>query len=748
MPYSISVVFIPEIYSSGEIGGLGINLTQAAPGFSMPNFRLYIGNIDPDAQLSSQNQYNPAALTNVINEPVYINPAIGWHYMEFSQPFLWDGESDLLIKVCWGEVNSVGGVTKVECIATSGENVTYKYEKPAASTAPMDACTGLFDGSMNYKPNFKFDFVDNCNLPIDPGLSNSEEALVSPSNCATSNSALSIYLRNEGSNTLNEIVVDYSADDGTSGTSTWNGSVAPGDSVLFTVTNNLNITPGYRYMTIVTRVNEPNIDWNQDNDTARYEFVVSAGPMNGVYSIGTLSGVPADRQFANFNEAFRMLECSGVSGPTTIKIALPESELKEELVFPQNITGASATNTITFTSATTTKKVLQPTNVNVANIDLSGCKYLVFENLEFRAADSYENTARIVTASLNTSNITFRNCNFKSRINSATNQPDDITNLGSYPQSLSSVMNLSAANNVTIDNCLFSVPANRYIEIQGMSDLSMSDGIEIINSQFEMRNMHTPATNANVTNNAIYATLNKNLVVSNNKFTTLLPDNMNPIGSNFYAIMLSSCKSFNVNKNEFDLSGVSAMILSDIPNATTSKVVNNKISVRNNNVMTYSPITLYGINLVSGTNILLAYNNVYALGTVANTIGYNIGYQGTVINNIQVKNNIIVSELSGYAIKTTPSSPQSVSYSNNLYYKVPGEGLNYLFYYGNSTVDNSTIWITYTNETNSYYTENPLFTNAGTYRVYWYVHAGGSANYAGRSGYNTVTINKKRIIIK
>ncbi len=697
-------------YSSGEIGGLGINLTQAAPGFSMPNFRLYIGNIDPDAQLSSQNQYNPAALTNVINEPVYINPAIGWHYMEFSQPFLWDGESDLLIKVCWGEVNSVGGVTKVECIATSGENVTYKYEKPAASTAPMDACTGLFDGSMNYKPNFKFDFVDNCNLPIDPGLSNSEEALVSPSNCATSNSALQIYLRNEGSNTLNEIVVDYSADDGTSGTSTWNGSVAPGDSVLFTVTNNLNITPGYRYMTIVTRVNEPNIDWNQDNDTARYEFVVSAGPMNGVYSIGTLSGVPSERQFANFNEAFRMLECSGVSGPTTIKIALPESELKEELVFPQNITGASATNTITFTSATTTKKVLQPTNVNVANIDLSGCKYLVFENLEFRAADSYENTARIVTASLNTSNITFRNCNFKSRINSATNQPDDITNLGSYPQSLASVMNLSAADDVTIDNCLFSVPANRYIEIQGMSDLSMSDGIEIINSQFEMRNMHTPATNANVTNNAIYATLNKNLVVSNNKFTTLLPDNMNPIGSNFYAIMLSSCKSFNVNKNEFDLSGVSAMILSDIPNATTSKVVNNKISVRNNNVMTYSPITLYGINLVSGTNILLAYNNVYALGTVANTIGYNIGYQGTVINNIQVKNNIIVSELSGYAIKTTPSSPQSVSYSNNLYYKVPGEGLNYLFYHGNSTVDNSTIWITYTNETNSYYTENPLFT--------------------------------------
>ena len=708
MRYSVEELLAAG-YSSGEIGGLSINLTQAAVGFSMPNFKLYIANIDPDYQMSSEYQYNATQLTNVINEPVYINPAIGWHYMQFSEAFMWDGVSDILIKVCWGDASSVGGVTKVECVSATGANVTYKYEK--TSDAPIEACSTPFQGgSMNYKPNFKFDFVNNCHLPIDPGLSGDENALVSPSNCATSNSPLRVYLRNEGTNTLNEIVVSYSADDGTSGSATWTGNLPSGDSVAFTVTNNMNITPGYRYMTISTSVNEPDVDWNQDNDTARYEFVVSAGPMSGVYSIGNLSGVPANRQFANFNEAFRMLECSGVSGPTTIKIALPESELKEELVFPQNITGASATNTVTFTSATTAKKVLQPANVNVANIDLSGCKFLVFDNIEFRAADSYENNARIVTASLTTSNITFNNCKFASRVNAETNQADDITHLGSYPQRLSSVLNLSAANHITIDSCIFSVPANRYIDIQGMSDASMSDGIEITNSTFEIRNMHTPATNANVVGNAIYATLNKNLVVRENKFTTIFPDNMNGISSNYYAIMLSSCKTFNVNKNEFDLSGVSAMILSDIPNGTTSKVVNNKISIRNNNVVSYSPITLYGVNLVSGTNILLAYNNVYALGTDANAIGYNLGYAGTNTSNIQVKNNIIVSELSGYAVKTTPSTPQSIAYSNNLYYKIPGDNSTYLFYYGNSTVDSPTIWETYTNEINSYYTENPLFT--------------------------------------
>lgn len=697
-------------YSAGEIGGLSMNLTQAAAGFSMPNFKLYIGNIDPDYQMDQAYQYSATALTNVINEPVYINPAVGWHYMQFSEPFMWDGVSDLLIKVCWGDAPTTGGLTKVECVATSGENVTYKYEK--TTDAPIEACSAPFgsgNATINYKPNFKFDFVDNCNLPIDPGLSGDVAGLVAPGACATSNSPLTVYLRNEGTNPLTEIVVNYSADDGTSGSSTWTGNLVSGDSVAFTVTNNMNITPGYRYLTIITSVNEPDIDWNQDNDTARYEFVVSAGPMNGDYSIGSLTGIPADRQFANFNEAFKMLECSGVSAPTTIKIALSESELKEELVFPTDITGASTTNTITFTSAGTAKKVLQPTNVVVANVDLSGCKYLIFDNIEFRAADSYENTARIVTSSLTTSDITLRNCKFASRVNSETNQVDDITVLGSYPQRLASVINLSAANNITIDDCEFFVPANRYIEIQGMSDASMSNGITISNSTFKIMNMHTPATNANITNNAVYATLNQNLVVTNNKFITQFSDNMNAVASNYYAIMLSSCKAFDINKNEFDLSGVSAMILSDISNGALAKVVNNKMSVRNNNIMTYSPITLYGVNLVSGSNILLAYNNVYALGTDANAIGFNLGYTGTTTNNIQVKNNIIVSELSGYAIKTTPSSPQSITYSNNMYYKVPGTGVSYLFYYENSTVDNATIWGTYTGETNSYYDENPLF---------------------------------------
>ena len=98
MRYSVEEL-LEAGYASGEIGGLSINLTQAAVGFSMPNFKVYVANVDPDYQLSPIYQYQ-TNLVNVINEPIYISPAIGWHYMEFSEPFLWDGISDILVKVC------------------------------------------------------------------------------------------------------------------------------------------------------------------------------------------------------------------------------------------------------------------------------------------------------------------------------------------------------------------------------------------------------------------------------------------------------------------------------------------------------------------------------------------------------------------------------------------------------------------------------------------------------------------------
>ena len=142
-----------------------------------------------------------------------------------------------------------------------------------------------------------------------------------------------------------EVKVNYTTDDGSSGNAIWNGTVAPDDSITFNVTSSLNLTPGYRKITAWTEILPPSVDWNRDNDTIVYEVVSCDGAMNGNYAIGNVTGVPSTRTFESFGQVFKMLEVCGVGAPVTIKVAQPaEGVFSDVLKFPTNIQGASTTN--------------------------------------------------------------------------------------------------------------------------------------------------------------------------------------------------------------------------------------------------------------------------------------------------------------------------------------------------------------------------------------------------------------------
>ena len=129
----------------------------------------------------------------------------------------------------------------------------------------------------------------------------------------------------------------------------------------------------------------PCVDWNTDNDTIVYEIVSCDGPMNGVYAIGSVSGVASSRTFEDFRQAFKVLEVCGVGAPVTIKIdpvnGVPYNDI---LRFPTNIQGASATNMVTFASASSTTPAVFYVNDTLKGsysaFDLSGAKFLRFEN--------------------------------------------------------------------------------------------------------------------------------------------------------------------------------------------------------------------------------------------------------------------------------------------------------------------------------------------------------------------------------
>lgn len=703
-------------FGAGEIGGLYYNVTQSAAGFVMPNFSLSIGNIDPAWVLDQGYLYSATTLTRVYSNPSFVAPPIGEHYIQFDEPFLWDGESDIMIKTCWGPASSAGGTTKVECISTTGNNRTGQFTQ--TGTSYLEACSAPFntaDGMVNYKVNFKFDFLKNCVLPVDAALS---EKLATPANqkiSANTNSNFGVYLRNDGSESLSQVKVSFLADNGSTGNATWNGTLAPGDSTIFNVTSSLNLPAGYRHVTAWTNVLPPDIDWNTLNDTITYDIISCDGAMNGVYAIGNVQGVPETRTFDDFLQAFKVLEVCGVGAPVTIKVEQGADGVRGDILkFPTTIQGASATNMITFTSSTNEPVRFYVNDTVRANtsFDLSGCKYMRFENLTFLPAKSYmDNNSvamserSVVKLSQTSNHIEFKKCNFPSSITFGTEQTQSVCNLKP-----TAILDLSAASNVTIDSCCFSAVADKVVNIKGLSPTSMTNGIVIKNTTFDYEPVSIGGSQT-VSDNIIYAEYNDGLTVSRNVFSSS-PD-ITTVGGEKYAIMLQASKNFDINKNIFDLEKITAISLSQI-GAGNSKIANNKISIKNSNEGVVN-IHLSGIKFLSGENVSIVYNNIYASDagiTGKQATALSLGSQGQASTGVVVKNNIVVSEGMGFAIwERTSENNASASFtlSNNMYYKVAGSSSDILFKFNTNNVATTEQWETISGETNSYYTENPFF---------------------------------------
>lgn len=701
---------------AGEIGGLYYTVSQSAAGYIMPNFKLSIGNISPDWVLDGQYQYSASVLQQVYSTPTFVTPPIGEHYIEFDQPILWDGVSDIMIKTCWGATQTAGGVTKVECIPTSGNYRTGQFTQ--TGTSYSEACTAPFNSAdplINYKVNFRFNFIQSCVLPVDAALSSKLAVPADQKVTANTNSNFGVYIRNDGSEALSQVKVSYLSDDGASGNSTWTGTLASGDSTVFNVTNALSLTPGFRKVTAWSNILPPDVDWNTDNDTMVYEIVSCDGPMNGVYAVGNVSGVANTRTFEDFRQVFKMLEVCGVGAPVTVRVNPGENMVcGDVLKFPSNIQGASTANTITFTSHSATQPVIFYVNDTVkgatTSFDLSDCKFLKFENCTFLPAKYYTDNSgsasavrNVVQLSQGSRNIEFKNCNFPAAVTIGEAQ----SVFGLVPTSL---LELSAASNVTVDSCRFGNVASRVINVKGLSPASMSSGIAIRNNTFNYEAV-TVAGASTVSDEVIYVEYNDGLVLSKNKFNAT-PDRPT-VGGEKYAVMLQSSKNFNVNKNEFKLEKITAISLSQILSGN-SIVVNNKIGVNNTNTGVGN-IHISGIKLLSGEGVSIVYNSIYALDEAATgklASGLNLGSQGQTSSGIIVKNNAVVSEGAGYASWLKPSSEDvsaSFTLSNNMYYKVPSEDNAPMFRINTANIPSSLYWQTQTSETASIYDENPFF---------------------------------------
>ncbi len=713
-------------FGPGILKGLSINVTQAsAAGALMPNFKLKFGAIAPNDTLSPTLPYSD--VVEVYSNPNLALPGEGWFYFPFyeEQAFVWDGISDLVITTCFDSPNVISSAaTKVECIPTTTGNTTKKVE--LGTTGYQEACItnwGTTDGSTTVRPNFKFNFVNTCFFEFDAGIN--RDTLVSPSNAVTcdgtipttgyciagQNYPLTVRLQNSGTSALNTIKVYYMLDNDYTNiqSTTWTGTLASGANTNFTITNTFSPAAGQHKLAVWTALesDESITDWNIANDTAYFNIIVSEGQMNGVYAVGgQISGVPANRTYQTFDDAFFMMINSGVNGPVTFKVKALDTAYSAPIVFPTCVQGVSALNTVTFESADINNRVKfatiaynnsgNPIATDKPTFTLDGVKHFKLKNFDIKPTMA----SSLIKLSNLSEGIDLVGLRFVDIVSPVSSSTTVTTN---------SYINVGAANNIRIDSCEFNfltaASHPRAVYIKGLSPVNPNTGVKILNSTFNIG-----------TRNVIYVEYNTTTTIKGNTFITAFEDDVyENLSEVNYALTALNSQRLRFEANKVILKGLSAVSLSEVNN---SRIVNNQISIYNFSEEPMAAYLGYGVNLVSGTNDTIAFNNVYGKSLYAydrRVIGMSLGADGQTTTNNIFKNNMIVSDGHGFAVVVKPTSATnsaaSFVFSHNMYYKTTSVLGMPLFSYNGELNTTEASWQTSTGETYSSYTRDPVFTD-------------------------------------
>jgi len=192
-----------------------------------------------------------------------------------------------------------------------------------------------------------------------------------------------VRISNFGANIVTSATVKYSVNGGTPKSVVWSGSLNPCDttSVLFTGTNQFNFALGNSY-TIKAYTEAPNStsDANKNNDTLATTLCPA---LNGTYTINPSGSGTSN--FTSFTAAVSVLNCGGISGPVMFNIS-PGTYTGQFAI--QQVSGASATNTITFRSANGVVSAVTLTYSSTGTADnyivkLDGADYTKWSNITF-----------------------------------------------------------------------------------------------------------------------------------------------------------------------------------------------------------------------------------------------------------------------------------------------------------------------------------------------------------------------------
>jgi len=352
-------------------------------------------------------------------------------------------------------------------------------------------------------------------------------------------------------------------------------------------------------------------------------------PMNGNYTIGS-SG---SNSYQTFAAAISDLETNGVNGPVLFKLV--DSFYDEQIVFNQNITGSSVTNTITFASASGNANDVEITSTLTNQIVyLQAVKHLVFENLTFTAV----NLRGIILGYQIDGYVTFH----KNIFNGSSNLDINDQHIISFSPGSSGYI-----NNVTITSNDF---------------INGDNGINF--------NSSNPGQTLNISNNSFST---KGSAISINHFDApQIVENIVTNNSSNYAIYLENCtNSFIVEKNKISTTtndgGGIKLINSNGSSTPRGIIVNNFIQAGNK-----------GLQIESSSSVDVIHNSINISNSPITQATGSSAFESLTNSDLVLYNNIFNNKRSGYGFIGS-SGHFTTSDFNNLY--TSGD---YLFVWNNA----------------------------------------------------------------
>ena len=421
------------------------NTTSSATTYT--NLKIWLGLNPANAWPSTNSFYT--SVTQHLNAATYAIPAGNagdWFAIALTTPFYYNPSQAFAIIVCH-EGYTGGGI---------------QIRSSSMTTPPMrrlwangcNTTTGSTDGNW-----YDFGIDMNPTLPNDAGIA----SLVSPVNFCAGSLDIKVKLRNFGTNTVNNVTVNWSFD----------GVPQTPINYATPLLSNTETELLLGTRTFVGGVNYPLLVYTSQPNSVNDSFTANdsltanlKAALSGTFTIG---GATPD--YATFTAAVNDLVANGVCGPVVFNVRSGTYTTNIDLLA---IPGTSAVNTVTFQSETGNKadviiNFAATSTTNNFVLRFGGAKFVTFKNVTMNATNaSYSTVVQLsgmstdntvegcdlnspVVASTSTNNVvvyaptgtlahntTFLNCNIRG---------------GSFGMQLYGGSTTSTMNNLRVENC-------------------------------------------------------------------------------------------------------------------------------------------------------------------------------------------------------------------------------------------------------------------------------------------------------